>query len=149
MLFTGTSDPTIDAKGRLALPAKHRDQAGRDQTTWFCVPWPGVGLRLYPKPTFIELSKRQDDTLTPAPAEADLESTLFPLAEEVELDANGRLALPKHLLELVGLKDVTEVMVIGARNRLEVRNRAEWIASLPGRFQAMATNVTRIERPHQ
>lgn len=149
MLFTGTSDLIIDSKGRLTLPAKHRDQAGREMTTWFCVPWPGVGLRLYPQSTFQELSRSLGGTLLPNSAEAELHSTFFSLAEELQMDAQGRLPLPKHLLDLVSLSNTTEVSVIGVQNRLEVRDRAQWAATLKSRFEAMAINVNLMPPPQR
>ena len=47
MLFTGHSEHTIDAKLRLAIPAKYRNNLTpeRDGLAWFCVPWPGGVLR--------------------------------------------------------------------------------------------------------
>lgn len=144
MLFTGTSDHTIDSKLRLALPAKQRDQVGRDKVVWYCVPWPGVGLRLYVEDTFEVLSRRAGESLTPGPDEADLETTLFGLAEKLEMDGQGRVALPKRLLELAGLRNA-EVVVVGVRNRLEVRDRVAWEAGLQERFAKMAELVQRVE----
>ncbi len=42
MHFTGYSEHTIDAKQRLAIPAKYRAQWDdkRDGTAWYGVPWP-------------------------------------------------------------------------------------------------------------
>ncbi len=148
MLFTGTTDLIIDPKQRLSIPAKHRDQVGREQVVWFCVPWPGVGLRLYVEETFMSLSERGVESLTPGPEEGDLESTLFGLAERLEMDAQGRVALPKNLIELVGLRNA-EVVIVGVRNRLEVRDRAAWKAGLPERFAKMAELVQRVESKRQ
>jgi len=148
VLFTGTSDHIIDPKQRLSIPAKHRDQVGREQVVWYCVPWPGVGLRLYVDDTFQALAQRADETLTPGPDEADLESMLFPLAERLEMDGQGRVPLPKHLLELAGLRS-SEVVILGVRNRLEVRDRAAWKAGLGERFAKMAELVQRVESRRQ
>lgn len=151
MLFTGHSDHTIDSKQRLALPAKARNQIVRPEgqpVGWYCVPWPGVGLRLYVDEVFESLAERGVASLTPGADEADLESTLFGLAERLEMDGNGRVAIPKSLLDMAGLKS-SEVTVVGARNRLEVRDRAAWHAGLQDRFAKMAELVQRVEGKKQ
>lgn len=145
MLFTGHSEHTIDAKQRLAIPAKYRSQwkESTEGKAWICVPWPGGMLRLYPEKTFEILADSQAQTLTPASDEADLEADLFGFAERIEMDKSGRISLPKSHLDLVGL--TSEVVVIGARNRLEVRDRATWLASRSDRFARLPSLVEKIE----
>jgi len=145
VLFTGQSEHSIDSKGRLAIPAKYRSQwdPQRDGQAWYCVPWPGGILRLYTEARFSELATRQGETLTPAEDEADLEVELFGDAERLEMDKEGRITVPKSHLDLTGLK--TDVVIIGARNRLEVRDREAWMAGKRDRFAKIPTLVARIE----
>jgi MraZ protein len=146
VLFTGHSEHGIDAKLRLAIPAKHRSQvdAERDGPAWYCVPWADGSLRLYTERTFKELAARMDQTLTPDADRAELDAVLFGLAERLEMDGQNRIGLPKHHLELTGLS-ATEVVVIGAGNRLEIRDRAAWLAGQRERFAKLPTLVARIE----
>ncbi len=145
MLFTGYSEHTIDAKQRLAIPAKYRSQwqESTEGKAWICVPWPGDMLRLYPEKTFEILANLQAQTLTPASDEADLEADLFGFAERLEMDKSGRISLPRSHLDLVAL--TSDVVVIGARNRLEVRDRATWLASRSQRFARLPSLVEKIE----
>ncbi|MDX2117776.1 MAG: hypothetical protein SFY96_06305 [Planctomycetota bacterium] len=146
MLFTGFAELTIDAKGRLAIPAKYRSQwvPERDGAAWFCVPWSeGRMLRLYTEGRFTQLSEQAPHSLTPGADEANLDADFYGLVARLEMDSAGRVILPREHLELVGLG--TEVVVIGARNRLEVRDRATWKASLPERFTTLPRLVERIE----
>ncbi len=145
MLFTGHAELTIDAKQRLAIPAKYRAQwdEARDGKAWYCVPWPGGVLRLYTESRFAALAERGEHTLTPGQDEADLEADLYGFAERVEMDSAGRIVIPRAHLELARL--CTEVVVIGARNRLEVRDRAAWTATTAERFNKLPTLVARIE----
>lgn len=126
MLFTGASEVTIDAKGRLAIPAKYRNawDPVRDGGAWFCVPWPGGWLRLYTESAFESMSKRLGDSLTASSQRSRLDTVLFGNAERLEMDGAGRIMLPKRHLRLTGLP--SEVMVVGARNRLEVWSREAW-----------------------
>jgi len=146
VLFTGFAELTVDAKGRLAIPAKYRGQwqPQRDGDAWFCVPWAeGRMLRLYTEGRFTQLAESASDSLTPASDVANLDADFYGLAERIEMDSNGRVILPRGLMELVGLSN--EVVVVGARNRLEVRDRATWKASLQDRFTSLPRLVERIE----
>lgn len=150
MLFTGHSEHTIDSKLRLAIPAKYRSQLDRDRdgSAWYCVPWPGGVLRLYTERTFEDLAQRGEGSLTPNEDEADLEAQLFGFAERLEMDAQGRISLPRTHLELTELfrgDAGTEVVIVGARNRLEVRERSGWLAGQKERFERLPSLVSRIE----
>ena len=143
MLFTGHSLNTIDAKNRLSIPAKVRSQwdEDRDGTAWYCVPWPGGVLRLYTESAFTRMADQIEQSLMPAEDQAALDADVFSLAERLEVDAQGRISLPGTHLELTGLAG--EVAVIGARNRLEVRDRASWLESQAERFARLPTLVER------
>jgi MraZ protein len=146
VLFSGHSENTIDAKLRLAIPAKYRNALDpqRDGSAWYCVPWPGGVLRLYTEKQFETLAQQDPQSLTPDEDEAELETNLFGFAERLEMDGQGRIGLPKSHLDLAGLT-ATEVVIVGARNRLEVRDRASWLAGQAERFAKLPALVARIE----
>jgi len=146
VIFTGQAELVIDAKQRLAIPAKYRAQLEQQNLSkaWVCVPWPGGVLRLYPESTFEALALGTgESTITPGRDEAELDASLFGLAERLEMDSAGRVALPRHHLEHTRLAG--DVVVTGARDRLEVRDRASWSASLAERFNALPELVARIQ----
>jgi MraZ protein len=159
VLFTGVSEHTIDAKLRLAIPAKYRNQwqSERDGGAWFCVPWPGsvsdspdphsTGiLRLYTEAAFTKLAEQLDSSLTPQDNDANLDADYFSFAERLEMDSQGRIAIPKPHMELTKLN--TEVVIVGARNRLEVRDRATWVAGATARFANLPNRVAQ-SKPSQ
>ncbi len=144
MFFTGSTDITIDSKQRLAIPAKVRSQLDPEKDkAWFCVPWPGGILRLYSESEFTSLAASWNRTLIPASDQAELEAELFGSAERIEMDSAGRITIPKGLLDLVGLG--SEVVVVGALSRLEVRDRAAWQAGRTDRFSRLQTVVEKFE----
>lgn len=145
MLFTGHSEHSIDAKLRLAIPKKYRAQwdPARDGTAWYCVPWPGEGLRLYTEKTFEALAAQSEQSLTPDSDVGQLEASLFGFAERLTEDATGRIPLPKQHVELTKLG--SKVVIVGARNRLEVRDHDTWMASQQSRFEGLPELVARIE----
>ncbi len=137
MLFIGTSEHTIDPKQRLAIPAKYRNQwdPNRDGTAWVAIPWPGSVIRLYTSGDFEKLSSSAPNTLTPGRAATDFEASFFGFAERLDMDSNGRVTLPKKHLDLTKLG--SEVVIVGARNRLEIRDKARWLAEELQRFERL------------
>ncbi len=130
MLFTGYSENSIDSKGRLAVPFRYRDlwNPERDGNAWYVLPCSKSFLRLYTENYFLNIGQTTGHaTLTPDRDQADLEARLFSSAERVTVDSAGRIMLPKHHLELTGLKN--DVAVIGAGNRLEIHDLARWKAA--------------------
>ncbi len=144
MLFVGNSEHTIDAKQRLAVPAKFRNgwDVQKDGNAWFCIPWPTGHLRLYTEGQFREMAEAQQSTLTPAEEEAGLDTTMYGLAERLEMDSTGRITIPKTLLEMTGIG--TEVVVVGARVRLEIHDKGRWAETLAARFKQLPDLINKI-----
>jgi MraZ protein len=145
VLFTGQAEITIDAKQRLAVPSKFRARLPENESGWYSVPWPdGSILRLYPQRVFESQAAMLEDSLIAGSHSSRIDTSLFGFAELVETDAAGRVRLPKWHLDLVGLP--SEVVVVGARNRLEVHARGAWQESLVERFREMAALFEKGER---
>lgn len=133
MLFTGSSEHTIDDKKRLSIASKHRAVLPESVKVWYCMPWPTGVLRLYPEPTFLELAAKWNDSLTLSDEESQLVSTMFGIAERLEMDSAGRVKLPQNHLDLVGLG--SDVVVLGSKSKLEITDREKWQAGERQRFE--------------
>lgn len=145
LLFTGQAEASIDGKSRLAIPAKYRsllEQSG-EPPIWHCMPWPEGYLRLYPTSRFLRLAEAGPDSLTPDSDRASLDVSLYSLVEQLEMDAQGRVILPRKHLAMAGLG--AEVVVVGARNRLEVRDRRSWQEQEMERFRRLGQLAERWE----
>lgn len=144
MLFVGNSEHTIDSKQRLAVPAKFRAgwDVQKDGTAWYCIPWPTGHLRLYTEGQFKEMAEAQQSSLTPAEEEAGLDTTMYGLAERLEMDSTGRITIPRQLLEMTGIE--SEVVVVGARSRLEIHDRKRWTETLADRFKQLPELIAKI-----
>ncbi len=137
LVFTGTFEHAIDAKHRLAIPAEVRNLLLREAPAGIAgvdgaVPLAlyvtlGDGaLCLYTEAGFEKRAAELDQSALDADELLEYERMLFSLANRVELDAQGRVRLPDHLLKQSGLG--TEVVLIGVKDHLEVRDRAAWMA---------------------
>lgn len=156
MIFTGTYEHTIDAKRRLAIPSEIRSilerearQAGQEGPLRLYVALGDEGsLALYTPRVFEKRAAELDHSGLDADQLLEYERYFYSLAVEVVLDAQGRIRLPEHLLKLAKLG--TEVVLIGAKDHLEVRDRKSWMEGLE-RFlaspQRMLMNPRRAMRP--
>jgi len=120
-MFLGEYEHTIDAKGRLAVPAKFRGNLDRG-----AVLSKGMGrcLSVY---TMTRWEEKSAALVADKSAEElrDFERRIYPSASEVELDSQGRLVIPAKLREYAGLSN--EVTVAGVRDHIEIWDRKSWL----------------------
>ena len=121
-MFLGEYEHTIDAKGRMAVPAKFRLQMDRG-----AVVSKGMGacLSVY---TIEHWEQRSNELVAGMVSDdlRDFERRIYPSASEIELDAQGRMVLPAKLRAYANLKN--EVTIAGVRDHVEIWDRATWQA---------------------
>ncbi len=114
MLY-GRYEHNIDAKGRLFVPAKLREKLG---LSFIAAAVMDHCVCLY---SVEEWDKLQEGLAQmPMTKARKLQRYLSANAVDAQVDSQGRILLPKHLLEYAGL--VKEALVIGAGNRAEIWN---------------------------
>lgn len=119
-MFLGEYEHTIDAKARLALPARFRGQLengavlskgmGRCLSVYTLARWEEKSAAL--------VEGKSDEQLR------DFERRIYPSASEVELDSQGRLVLPAKLRAYAQLSN--EVTIAGVRDHIEIWDRQSW-----------------------
>ena len=116
--MTGTYEHSIDAKGRLFIPAKLREELG---VSFYLAMGVDACLAIYPQSTwdrftekFASLPMSQSKAMRP----------LFANAAKCEPDAQGRIVLPQKLRAYAHLEK--DVVVIGVSNRAEIWNAEKW-----------------------
>ena len=147
MLFIGQYDHTIDAKGRLAIPAEVRSRWDPKQhgAAWYAVPWPDGAIRLYTETSFeARATGALPETLTPSDAQAKLQALLFGASARMEMDSAGRIRIPDAVIEAVGLG--AEVVIVGCGDRFEVRDRSAWKAGLKEALAGLPALLRDVER---
>ena len=121
MMFMGEYNHTIDAKGRLIIPAKFREQLGDE-----FVVTKGLDGCLFVFPiNEWELFEEKLRTL-PLTQKSARQFTRFFVAgaAECELDKQGRILLPQTLREFAQLEK--DVVLSGNLNRVEIWSKANW-----------------------
>lgn len=122
MLY-GRFQHNIDAKGRMFVPAKLRDKLG---SLFIAAAVMDHCVCLY---SMDEWEKLQEGLAQKPMTQArKLQRYLSANAVDVQVDAQGRILLPRHLLEYAGLEK--EALVIGAGNRAEIWNPTSYEADI-------------------
>ncbi len=120
-MLIGEYKHTLDPKKRLAIPAKWRQQVGKQVVITH-----GLDncLAVYPEKQWRQVSEK----LANLPSgQADTRSfNRFILAGAVEtaVDSMGRILIPDFLKEFAGL--VTRVVLAGIHNRIEIWYENRW-----------------------
>ena len=120
-VFMGEYQHNVDAKGRITLPAKFREQLG----ALFVITKGLDGcLFVYSKEEWSLLEDKLKQLPTASKDARAFVRFFFSGATEVESDKLGRVLLPTSLREYAALQK--EVVVIGVGGRVEIWDSAKW-----------------------
>jgi len=139
-MLLGAHEHTIDDKNRLTLPAKFR-QAFADGI----VVTRGLDgcLFAYRRPDWDRLVDSRLAALDPlSPEGRRLQRHFFSGATETDIDKQGRVMVPRELIEHAKLG--REVVVAGVHDRLEIWDRAAWrkeLAAVEGSAEDVAERI--------
>jgi len=119
--FKGQAEYSVDAKGRTAIPAKMRAALSPDaQGTFTLTKGFERCIYAYPMDQW-KLKEDEYSSLNTNDREArHLVRMILMWAEEVSLDGQGRISLPKSLSEYAGIGD--KALIIGNMDRIELWN---------------------------
>jgi MraZ protein len=140
-MFRGPSKVTLDAKGRLAIPSRHRERIlTRADGQLVATVDKDYCLQIYPLPDWEELERKLVRLPSMHKTARRLQRLLLGYATELEMDSQGRVLLPRELREFAGLE--RQAMLIGQGNRFELwdevrwnERRDEWLAADDGDYK--------------
>jgi MraZ protein len=124
LIFQGTSALTLDGKGRLTVPARHREALAALSGQQLTLTQHPVGcLLVFPRPTWEGFRSQ----LLGLPMEADGWRRFFVgSAADVEIDTAARVLVPPELRAAAGLDK--DVLLLGMGQRLELWDAAKYAA---------------------
>ena len=117
----GAKSCTIDAKGRVFIPAKFRDEMGEELV---------VFKALDGAKCLFVVSRAEWDELTakisalPFSQAKQFERYIYPAAADLSCDAQGRALLPADLRQHASLSD--GIKINGTGKRLEIWSAGDW-----------------------
>lgn len=134
-VFQGSSALSLDAKGRMTIPTRHRavlmaEESGRLTLTRH----PDGCLILYPRSTWEQ--KREQIAALPMSAKA-LQRLMLGSAQDVDIDSAGRILISPELRQVASLHKNVMLLGLGAHfelwdaEQLELRQAADLAQGLP------------------
>jgi MraZ protein len=130
-MFRGQFTHSVDAKGRISLPARFRDVLLADGDARFVLT-PALFdpcLHLYPMRAWEEFEQKVSELPSLDPNAVRFRRMYVSAAVECELDKAGRVLVPTLLRERAEL-DKSEAIWAGMGRILELWSRARWDAAL-------------------
>ena len=147
----GFTTISIDAKGRLAVPARYRDQLLLQNEESIVVTrdpqYPS--LKIYPGSIWNTISSELQSLQGLDPIVRNLQWTILGNASVSSFDPKGRMLilLPSELREYAEIKTAEKVSFIGMGNKFEVWNDKNWEMRQTG--GALSTEILEVVLPEQ
>jgi MraZ protein len=134
LVFYGTHELVIDSKNRMAIPAgiraelQHAAESPHASIHLVVTLGEGKALSLYTRQGYEQHAANLDQSELDPDELLEYERLLFSLSQLVEIDKQGRTLLPELLLQHAGLQAQSKVVLIGAKDHLEIHDRDVWNA---------------------
>lgn len=118
-MFLGTTDVSLDAKGRVILPTKYREELG---VSFYIT----AGFKKCAQVLSVDGFERLRDQIRQLPADKALSLQYLMIAPAVLVTPNsqGRVVIPQRIREDMGLSG--ELTVVGMDTRIEIWDKQEF-----------------------
>jgi MraZ protein len=125
-MFRGANPLSLDSKGRLSIPTRHRDSLlSESEGKMICtVDLHQPCLLLYPLVEWEEIEYKLRQLSSMNPQERRVQRVLLGNAHDVDMDKSGRILLPTALRQHAGLDK--PIMLVGQLNKFEIWSDSKW-----------------------
>lgn len=127
-MFQGASELSLDAKGRVAVPTRHRDTLLDGGGKVVLTAHPDGCLLLYARATFEPISAKISQLPSFNDQARAWKRLLIGYAEELEPDGSGRILVSPALRRFADLKK--QLMLVGQGSHFELWDVERWDAKL-------------------
>ena len=123
-MFQGASSLSLDAKGRLSVPTRHRDVLAAAAASQLTITrHPDGCLMVFPRPEW----EKFRDRIAALPADAQWWKRMFlGNAMDVDMDGTGRVLVSPELRAATGI--VRDTLLLGMGSHFELWDRATYEA---------------------
>lgn len=132
-VFRGSSNLSLDVKGRLVVPARYRDALlERCGGHVVITADPDQCLLLYPLPEWEIIQQKIQGLSNLDPRVRELQRRLMGFAVDTEVDAAGRVLIAPELRKYARLEK--DVVLVGQGNKFELWDQQQWdnLTGAPG-----------------
>ena len=145
----GFNTVSLDAKGRISMPARYRDAFKSKSLSKIVVTkdpqYPA--LKLYPGDEWLHISNKLQSLQGLDPIVRNIQWTILGNAHETEIDVNGRMLIrvPVDLQEYAEIMGQKQIAVVGMGNKFEIWNSENWDARQTS--SALSSEILEIVLP--
>lgn len=127
-MFRGANAISLDAKGRLAMPSRYRDELSARGNGQLIVTIDAVDpcLCIYPLPEWEQIEAKLRELPSLREESRRLQRLLIGNAVDLELDGNGRFLVPPRLRDYARLDK--KAMLVGQLNKFQLWDEDTWNA---------------------
>lgn len=124
-MFRGIAQLNLDAKGRIAIPMRYRDELSEKCSGHLIVTAdPSRCLLVYPQPAWEPIEQKLNGLSSFNPKTRKLQRLLIGSATDVEMDNAGRILITPPLRNFAGLNK--EVVLVGQGDKFELWDETQW-----------------------
>ncbi|WP_263142341.1 division/cell wall cluster transcriptional repressor MraZ [Pseudomonas sp. RIT-PI-AD] len=125
-MFRGANAISLDAKGRLAMPSRYRDELVSRCAGQLIVTIDAIDpcLSIYPLPEWELIEAKLRELPSLREESRRLQRLLIGNAVDLELDGSGRILVPPRLREYAKLDK--HAMLVGQLNKFQLWDEASW-----------------------
>ena len=124
--FRGITQLVLDAKGRLAIPSRHRDALAEGGSQVIVTADPSRCLLVYPPSAWEPIQTRLMGLSSFDERTRGLQRLLVGHADDIDIDAAGRILVPPALRRYASLDK--HVVLVGQGRKFELWDETAWAA---------------------
>ena len=137
-MFVGKYYYTLQAKNRISLPTDFREQTDK----WIVTRGLDGCLFIFKQLDFETEAANLSQRSFTKKANRDFIRLMVNEAQQIETDNNGRVHLPKYLIDYADLNK--DLVIVGSFNRIEIWDRDryhQYIDQIEGQAEEIAENI--------
>ncbi len=126
-MFSGTTSLTLDAKGRIAIPARYRAQLNELCGGKLVISYNPFDkcLPIYPHDEWVVCEQKMEAKQDNSVKFRSLQRFLYAHTNEVEMDSNGRVLVPQLSRDEIDLEK--DAFLIGHGKKFELWSAETWL----------------------
>ncbi|GAA6139422.1 division/cell wall cluster transcriptional repressor MraZ [Arenicella sp. 4NH20-0111] len=131
----GSSHISVDAKGRVSIPTKHRHALSSSEESALVVTISATDrcLLLYTADAWVDVETKLVSLPTLNPQIRKLKRMLIGHADDVAMDSSGRVLLPSALREFANIGK--KAVLVGQGDKFEIWDEAQWVAERDSMYE--------------
>lgn len=146
-MLLGKTNITLDTKGRIAIPARYREQlldACDGKLVVALNPFDGC-LNVYPHGEWVKCMRKMEQVPDQSHDFREVQRIIYSNSHEVDMDGSGRVLVPQESRERIHLEK--NAVLVGHNEKFELWSEEDWLrVSKEGTEKLLSSLSSRSDR---